>query len=600
MKQITKRFFYASLFFCALVLTSNLKAQTPYISITSGQTCFSAGNNTAMAAAVPAFSASVTYSWSTVGSSTACPVTFTPLGTNGSSISLNSPCCGTYTVNCAVYSGTNLVTTMINSYAVACAPVINVTSSPSGTSVCAGTSILLSASGVSTYTWNIGSTGTSIVVTPTASVCYTVTGTNASGCFGIATICKTILSNPAISISGPATVCAGSSASFSVGGGAVTYTWNTNPPVSGTTYTFIPTTGAGVLVTGVGANGCVGHDSVYVWADTLCAYVWPGDANSDGLVDNTDVLEIGLSYGMTGTARSPGGNAYTSQYASAVGWIGFGSTGKRRVHIDCNGDGTINMGDTVAIFNNYSLTHAFKPAETSSANSDISLNAPSSVTEGTWNKADIMLGSSALTMTQLYGLAFDINYDNSKIESNSVYIVYTSSFLNAANQNVQFRKTNFTAGKIYAASVRTNGADVSGDGKIGEFWFKVKSGLPANSVLNLSTSNTNKIGKTGVKTLLTNGTAAPSIVAQAVGLKENVLQNTLQFFPNPASDQLILKSGISTPVTYTLYDIVGRELVNGAFTTSSALDVSAFQNGTYIIRFTAGSETSYKKITIEK
>jgi len=599
MKKIIKKLFYAALFFAAMIVSGAMKAQMP-ITVTSGQTCFSAGNNTATAS-VLTFSPSWTYSWTaiTTGPATVCPVSQTNVAVNGSTINLNFGCCGLYTLNCIAYSGSSMVASVSQTYAVVCAPLIGVSSSPSSPSVCAGTPITLNASGAITYTWSNGVSGATNIVTPSVSTCYTVIGTTGGGCTGMTASCKTILASPLLSVSGPSTVCDGSSATL-VASGASSYNWNSTPANTTATLTVTPTLCSQYTLTGIGSNGCNGMTTVFVCRDTTCGNVWPGDANSDGVVDNTDVLEIGLSYGMTGAARSPGGNAYTSQFASSVGWVGFGSTGKRKVHIDCNGDGTIDMGDTVAIFNNYSLTHSFKPSDNTSANSDISLSTPVNATEGIWNKADIMLGSSTAVMTNLYGVAFDINFDNAMIEANSAYIDYTSSFLNAANQNVQFRKNYFANGKIYAATVRTNGTDVSGDGKIGEFWFKVKTGLPANSVINISTSNSVKIGKIGFKAVLTNGTAAPIIVANTVGLKEMALENAIHYFPNPASNQLTLQSGVSASVNYVVYDVVGRTLTTGTFTGTTKIDISTFENGTYILRFGTNSDVSYKKLVIEK
>ena len=59
-------------------------------------------------------------------------------------------------------------------------PVITVSTNISV--LCEGESATLTASGASTYTFNPGGTGTSIVVTPPVTSVYTVSGTNANGC----------------------------------------------------------------------------------------------------------------------------------------------------------------------------------------------------------------------------------------------------------------------------------------------------------------------------------------------------------------------------------------------------------------------------------
>src|SRR6185503_17801605 len=55
-------------------------------------------------------------------------------------------------------------------------PTISIVSSNSA--ICSGQSTTLTASGATTYTWNPGNiSGNPIVVTPTATTIYTVTGT---------------------------------------------------------------------------------------------------------------------------------------------------------------------------------------------------------------------------------------------------------------------------------------------------------------------------------------------------------------------------------------------------------------------------------------
>ena len=54
------------------------------------------------------------------------------------------------------------------------------------------------------------------------------------------------------------------------------------------------------------------------------------------------------------------------------------------------------------------------------------------------------------------------------------------------------------------------------------------------------------------------------------------------------------------PVNYTVYDIIGREVITGEFSGNAIIDISTFQNGSYIIRFGSESEMVYKKLVVEK
>lgn len=58
-------------------------------------------------------------------------------------------------------------------------PVLSVSSNYT---LCSGSTTTLNVSGANTYTWNTGSNATSIIVSPTITTNYTVSGTNAGGC----------------------------------------------------------------------------------------------------------------------------------------------------------------------------------------------------------------------------------------------------------------------------------------------------------------------------------------------------------------------------------------------------------------------------------
>lgn len=551
------------------------------------------GTNQVICSVTNSVVGTASYSWSYV--SYACGGAPAIAGTS-SAVILSLPCSGSYSISCvALDASNNPIGGAFTTVMVMPSPTLSIVGS---STVCIGGTQTLTALGAMTYTWSNSFLGASLVISPFANTCYTVVGANGNGCTSAAVHCVTLqTANIVISPPSP-TVCQGSSVSFTASG-ASTYTWNTSTPTIGSTLNVIPSFAfGGYTVTGNDANGCFGGNVVFITIDTTCANVWPGDANNDGVVNNSDVFEIGLSFNSTGTARTGGNNTYTSQFANT--WTGNGSTGKNKCHVDCNGDGTVNFGDTVAIYNNFSLTHSFKTSESSASNSDISLVGTSAViNEGMWQKADIMLGSSSNQMSNVYGVAFDIDFDNSLIEANSAYIVYTPSFLNASNQNVQFRKPNFTAGKIYGASVRVNGANVSGHGKIGEFWFKVKTGLPANSVLTMGISNSSKIDNTGLNSTVSGGSTTLSVVRNLTGLNETSLFNSIQLFPNPASTMVTLQSEVKGSVSYSICDIAGRIVVNGEFTTSKIVDLSDFSKGTYLVRFENGSTVTYRKLILE-
>jgi PKD repeat protein len=199
---------------------------TPTIIATSATIC--SGNSATLSA-----TGATSYTWNP-GGLTGTSQTFTPAATT------------IYTVTGANGQCTSTKTTNIN---VNPTPTVNVT----GTStVCSGSSRTLTASGATNYTWMPGSiTGSAVVVSPTATTVYTVTGSNGS-CSSTKTFTLTVFGVPLVS-STSATICAGNTATVFVTGTASGYTWNPGG-LTGMTQTFSPASTTVYTVTGSNGN----------------------------------------------------------------------------------------------------------------------------------------------------------------------------------------------------------------------------------------------------------------------------------------------------------------------------------------------------------
>jgi len=79
--------------------------------------------------------------------------------------------------------------------------------------------------------------------------------------------------------------------------------------------------------------------------------VYPGDANNDGVVNEVDVLPLGVFWMMTGPDR-PGGTEWRIQPAEV--WTDLAAT-----YADCNGDSTVNMQDLLVVAINWGNTHDY-------------------------------------------------------------------------------------------------------------------------------------------------------------------------------------------------------------------------------------------------
>lgn len=235
------------LLFCLAFTVQQLSALTVSIMPTN-ISCYAACDG-ALMANVTGGQAPYTYYW-------------TPVNISGPTIS--GLCSGTYvvTVTDALSATASATITLIDP------PAVVVTITPSSPSTCANTSITLSASGATTYSWFPGNlTGASIVVTPAVTTTYTCTGTNASGCTATATVTVYVNQPPVVSFSSTTNVsCFGGSdgsvtCTPSGGNPPYAYIWT---PQSSTAQTMTNLIAGTYTCTVTDANGCIGANTTII------------------------------------------------------------------------------------------------------------------------------------------------------------------------------------------------------------------------------------------------------------------------------------------------------------------------------------------------
>lgn len=360
----------------------------------------------------------------------------------------------------------------------------------------------------------------------------------------------------------------------------------------------IPIVNSTYTVTGKNLNNCIATETVAVTVDNTCQDVWPGDANSDGIANNIDVLELGLHYLQTGTPRASTSNLWQSYFAT--NWVGTITNGKNVNHSNCNGDGIINDDDTLAIFDNYGLTHAFKPTAQPVTNPQLTI-VPDQVmvAKGTWGTFSIYAGDATTSITNVNGVAFTATYDNTLIETDSVWIDYPTSFINASNQNLKFRKRVFVNGKLYTATTHT----INGNGKIATLHYKIKSTLTTDNVLSLSLTRAYQSNASGTVTPLTIGSATLMAIGASVGIDEIINGTNISIYPNPAKDLLTI--GISTPLDVSdakleITNALGQVILTSSLKqTTTQMNIQQLSSGVYFVEVKTSTGVLRKKFVKE-
>ncbi len=218
---------------------------SPIINIQDSPAILCLGNSTTLTA-----SGANTYTWNT--------------GVTTNTIAVSPTVTTNYTVtgtNAAGCTGTQTVMVIVNP-----TPTISITASSNNN--CPGTTVTLTASGATNFTWSTGATNTiSIVVSPTITTTYTVSGINSFGCIGTQTFVVTVLPVNPIATASPSSICTGTSSTLNITGLA-TFTWQ---PGGQTTTPIIvsPTVTTTYTVSGFTIKGCPGSTTVTVIVNPL-------------------------------------------------------------------------------------------------------------------------------------------------------------------------------------------------------------------------------------------------------------------------------------------------------------------------------------------
>ncbi|MBP9069859.1 MAG: T9SS type A sorting domain-containing protein [Bacteroidia bacterium] len=199
-----------------------------------------------------------TWNWALTGASPATSTVSNPSATYNTA--------GIYTVSLVATNGTLTSCGVTQTIMVNASPTIStLNSSP----ICVGNSANISASGATSYVWNTSSTSASIVVSPTLTTTYTVTGTVA-GCSNTSTLNVLVHPLPNVTATSINSLICDGEAAVIIAGGATSYVWNTSATSQSITVT--PTVTTLYTVTGTDINGCV-NTATYNLIVSWCAGV---------------------------------------------------------------------------------------------------------------------------------------------------------------------------------------------------------------------------------------------------------------------------------------------------------------------------------------
>lgn len=275
--------------------------------------------------------------------------------------------------------------------------------------------------------------------------------------------------------------------------------------------------------------------------------VFPGDCNNNGVVNNVDLLYIGIGFNETGPSRPFQGIQWNPVGYASQSWNQNTASGNNYGYIDCDGNGSIgNALDLLAVEQNYTLTsNTVTPdpyAVGAQGDPIIGFSvATDTIVAGNTLMLDIVVGTTFLPCDSLYGLAFSISYDTSLVDS--IYGDFRSGWLATGGLALlQVIKNDPDSGRFDVGVTRFDGANVAGSGVIGSIGIAMDDNLKkAVTIEELDLTIERTVGMTRSETIMPLQTLDETIYILADRDKP-LPASSIKVWPNPANDHLTIQA----------------------------------------------------------
>ena len=435
--------------------------------------------------------------------------------------------------------------------------------------VCGGTTVSMTASGANTYSWNNGTTGSTLTIqvgNTASTINCVVTGLdNTTGCSAKDTVVIVVNGLPQINAGANFQACSNDSITLAANGGT-SYVWN-NGVTNNVTFNLSTTTTFNV--TGTDSNGCTNTDDITVTINsspqlttgnnvTICANNAPVQLTA---ISN----EGGLVYLWSTGASTQQISVNTSAIYSATATNTFGCSSSDSVQVIVNALPGVTLGQDQSVCSND------LPAILNAQSSATGLVYEWSTNQSTQQIQVNSSGTYSVTIT-----------DGNGCESTDAVAVQTLSSPNVnAGQDVTVCENNFPV----TLNATGNGSQVE---------WSTGAQTPTITVANAGTYIVTTTAQNGCQ-------ASDSVIVTSdpcANLDEQ--NNGISIYPNPTQSTIVILNKTDQPLQYILRTVEGKVIAQGELDSNSektSLDLSNLSNGAYLIHVFNAELNYIKRIT---
>jgi hypothetical protein len=424
------------------------------------------------------------------------------------------------------------------------------------TASCLERPILLQGNGAYQYTWSNGFVGDTLEFLGLTDTLISVTGATAFGCENYDTLNITIHEVPIVTAFGENSICEGDTATVTAIG-ATTYVWE--GLLEGETVDLTPIADSAVSFVGYTVYGCSDFSVFNINVDPApiiqflgSNFICEGDSSSlevitDGAFSWSDgsldaVIPVTPEVNTTYVVNAIGGNGCprTSSFTVAV---------YPYPQLTFNGPTALCYGDSAQV----TLTGAASFSWSNGLQGDSVVFVPQA------SQTILIYGSSMEGCTTIYPYALTIH------PTPQVQFAFSADTLCESGSGISW-------------TASPSGGVLSGDGVV-DNWFNLGSAL----------NGINTVSYTVANEFNCEASATDELIVETCLNVEDQSASGLELFPNPASDEVMLKW--PGAAAYTIMNQHGQVLEKGQFSSFTRIDISSWSAGIYMVEV-LGTQTS--------
>ena len=296
--------------------------------------------------------------------------------------------------------------------------------------------------------------------------------------------------------------------------------------------------------------------------------VWSGDADNNGKVNIADLLMIGYGYGMSGQARSQTTTEWCANKTDD--WnFDINDNGVNTKYSDANGDGIVNVLDTVGISANQGLYHNITAQEVLAEKTDILTPVPSSPTleDGVTMSIDFILGTEENPVLDRQGLAFGIQLPEGKYDEGSVRFIPNLDWFGYGSPVISMYFTRPGYVEIGVVRGGVTSPTVSGFGSIGVLQITGENDMdglrPEDEEVPIEVSIPEALVTDGSGKKYGIQVAPLQLIYKHASSDDYNIAPAITIYPNPSSEQVTFYADNNDElVDITIYSISGVVLLS--------------------------------------